>query len=96
MHTKSKYKETTIGCVSTIFLILIYHPWCHQGNRRNSVEPAEISRTRIHNHMPSVYHQLERGSNNNNNSLFCSNVYGKRTTNLFSWIEKEPFQLNHK
>jgi len=91
MHIKSKYKETTIGCVSTIVLILIYRRWCHQRNCRNSVEPAKNSRTRIHNHMSSVHHQLERGSNNNNS--VCSNVYGKRTTNLFSRIEKEPFSI---
>lgn len=78
---------STVGCVSTIVLILIYRRWCHQRNRRNSVEPAENSRTRIHNHMPSVHHQLEQGSHKNNNSLFRSNVSGKRTTNLFSWIE---------
>lgn len=77
---------STVGCVSTIVLILIYRRWCHRRNRRNS-EPAENSRARIHNHVPSVHHQLEQGSNKNNNSLFRSHVSGKRTTNLFSWIE---------
>jgi len=43
--------------------------------------------------MSSVHHQLEQGSNNNYNFLFWSNVSGKRATNLFNWIEKEPIPI---
>jgi len=82
MHTKSKYKETTIGCVSTTVLILIYRRWCHQRNCRNSVEPAENSRTRIHNYMPS--------------SLFAVMFLEKEQQICSAGLKKNIFQLNHK
>ncbi|CAJ2640961.1 uncharacterized protein LOC123917319 [Trifolium pratense] len=66
---------STVGCVSTILLILIWRRWYHRRNRSrnsvNSVEPSngviriESSRTRIHHHMPSVHHQLDQPSNKN-------------------------------
>ncbi|KAL5074745.1 hypothetical protein RYX36_013729 [Vicia faba] len=95
---------STVGCVSTILLILICRRWCYRRNRRDSsseqanLTRIESSRTRIHHHMPSVHHQIQidqgnkNKSSNHNHSLFRS---GKRTaTGLFSWINNPSMAVD--
>ncbi|CAI8599267.1 unnamed protein product [Vicia faba] len=89
---------STVGCVSTILLILICRRWCYRRNRRDSsseqgnLTRIESSRTRIHHHMPSVHHQIQIDQVENGWSRFAFTSYksympspSKRSTLLGSF-----------